>query len=106
MSQELNNNVETATPLSYLQLISQDEKAVKAEKRVITAQESALELNRAIFTLNSDISKLTRQINTAKRQIPYSVSTEYALAQKLKEAQTKLDFAQAIKAERFADAQI
>jgi len=98
----------TATPVqvTYLQLISKDEKEQKVEGLKIKAQEANLEVSRSIMNLKADIASKTSQLLAVQRQIPYSVSTEYAVTKELTELNAKLAFAEEIKATRFADAQI
>lgn len=91
---------------TYLQLISQDEKAVKIEGLHIKAQEASLEVSRDIMNLKSGIAKKQSALAAVQRQIPYSVGTEYTLTQEIAELQTKLDFAVQIKETRFSDATI
>ena len=93
-------------PTTYLQLISQDEKAVKIEGLHIKAQEASLEVSREIMNLKSSIAKKSTEVAALKRQIPYDVRAEYKASNELSELTNRLEFALAIKAERFADATI
>lgn len=102
MSTENTNN----TALTYLQLISKDEKAVKAEKLILRAQESGLALNKDIFDIKTEISKVKSAIALAQRQVPYSAQVEYNGVQKLAALEAKLKFYSDIKTERFSDAQV
>lgn len=97
-----NNN----TLPTYLQLISKDEKEVKLEGLQIKAQESSIEIQREIMSLNSEIARTRALIAKSQRMIPYSVKAEYTLVQKLVEATKKLEFAKAIKQQRFSDVSI
>lgn len=97
-----NNN----TLPTYLQLISKDEKEVKLEGLQIKAQESSIEIQREIMSLNSEIAKTRSMITKAQRMIPYSVKAEYLLVEKLGGAIRKLEFAKAIKQQRFSDVSI
>lgn len=92
--------------VSYLQLISKDEKEQKVEGLKIKAQEANLEVSRSIMNLKADIAVKTSLLLAAQRQIPYSVSSEYAISLALAELNAKLSFAENVKATRFADAQI
>ena len=96
----------TVTTPTYLELISKDEKAVKLESLKLKAQEAALELNREIFNLTSKIQSKKNELATAQRAIPYSVAVEYKISQDIANTQTQLEFAQAVRTERFADATI
>lgn len=106
MAENANATAATVVAPTYLELISKDEKAVKKEGLSIVAQESGLEVTRAIFAVKSEIAKTSQLLTTSQRQVPYSVNTEFNLAKKLSELQTKLNFFQEIKAVRFRDAQI
>jgi len=100
-------NATTATAATtYLQLISQDEKATKVEALKLKAQESGLALNQEIFNLTVDISKKNTEISALQRQIPYSITAEYKATNELAELNKRLEFANAVKAERFSDSQI
>jgi len=94
------------TAATYLQLISKDEKQVKVEGLTIKAQEASLEVSREIMNLKSSIAKKTTELEASKRQIPYDVRSEYKLTNELQELNNRLEFAQAIKSERFSDANI
>lgn len=96
----------TETKPTYLQLISQDEKTVQKESLKLKAQEAGLELNRQIFNLTVKISQKEAEIAKLQRQIPYSVAAEYAATVELSQYNEQLEFAKAIKEERFADASI
>jgi hypothetical protein len=96
----------TTTSTSYFALISQDEKATKAEALKLKAQESGLALNQEIFNLTVDISKKNTEIAALQRAIPYSVGAEYRATNELAELNKRLTFANTVKTERFADSQI
>jgi|SRR6187402_104150 len=96
----------TTAPTTYFALISQDEKATKAESLKLKAQESGLALNQEIFNLTVDISKKNTQILALQRIIPYSVADEYRATKELTELEARLAFANTVKTERFSDSQI
>lgn len=96
---------ETKT-VTYLQLISRDEKAVAKEGLAIKAQEASIEVQREIMNLNSQIAQKNSAIAKAQRQIPYSVKAEFALTSELVRLEEALEFTQAIKTERFSDVSI
>ena len=87
---------------TYLELISQDEKAVQKESLKLKAQEAALELNREIVK----ISQKQAEIAKLQRCIPYSVAAEYTANFQLSILEDQLDFAKTVKEERFSDASI
>ncbi len=97
-----------ATPVAqtYLQLISQDEKAAKSEALKITAQEQALNLNKTIFDYGVLINKTKINLEAAKKAVPYQVENEFTLSRNLAEYEARLAFAQEVKAARFADSQV
>ena len=99
-------NATETTAVTYLQLISKDEKQVQKENLVIKAQEAALTVAREILALNSAISVKKGQIESAQRAIPYNVVAEYRLTKELEELQAGLSFAQGVKDSRFTDATI
>ena len=96
----------TTTPATYLELISQDEKAVKKEGLGIRAQEASIEVQKEIMNLNSAIAKKSNVLKAAKRQVPYNVNAEYTVTKELIELENKLEFVQDIKKERFSDVSI
>lgn len=95
----------TAKP-TYLELISQDEKAAKKEGLAIRAQEASIEVQKEIMNLNSSIAKKKNVLAAAKRQVPYNVCAEHGAVVELEALEAKLKFIQAIKEERFADVSI
>lgn len=90
--------------MTYLQLISQDEKNVQEEELKIVAQEAALELNRTKLELLVSIQKANSHISKLMRAVPYNVSDEYDARYKLAELEDKLKFVDAVRASRFSDA--
>lgn len=96
----------TAAAVTYLQLISQDEKAQKKESLSIKAQEGAISVQKDIMELRAGIANVSTRIEAAKRQIPYSVKAEYKLTQEKNELESALEFATAILNERFSDSRI
>lgn len=93
-------------PVTYLELISQDEKAVKREGLAIRAQEASIEVQKEIMNLNSAIAKAKNVLVAAKRQVPYNVNSEYLATNSLTELEAKLKFVKAIKTVRFSDVTI
>lgn len=91
---------------TYLELISKDEKTQKAESLMLKAQEAGLELSRAIFNLNTDIAAAKTRLAATQKAIPYSVAAEYKAVKDLEQLEARLEFAQAIKSERFSDATV
>lgn len=106
MATERATTATETTAVTYLQLISKDEKQVQKENLVIKAQEAALTVAREILALNSAISVKKGQIEKAQRAIPYDVTVEFKLTKELTELQAALEFAQGVKESRFTDATI
>ena len=104
-----NNNdtatTQTTTP-TYLELISRDEKVVQKENLKITAQEAALVVSKEVLALRSEEAVLKSELEKVKRSVPYSLSAEWNVAQKLVKVQERLVFANSIKDTRFSDATI
>lgn len=98
--------VATTEKLTYLQLISQDEKTQKSEALQIKAQEASIEVQREIMNLNSEIAQKRSAIMAAQRQIPYNVKQEYRLTVELDKLEEALSFTQGIKKDRFSDVSI
>lgn len=96
----------TNAPVTYLQLISQDEKQAKTENLKLKAQEAGLEVSRSLFELGSALAKKKTALAFAQKQIPYSVVAEYTLTQDIKEIEAKIEFVTEVKNTRFGDAQI
>jgi len=92
--------------VTYLSLISQDEKTVKKAELQIRAQEASIEVQREIMNLNSQIASANNALAKAQRQVPYCVKTEYNLTSKLNSLNEALDFTQEIKETRFSDVSI
>ena len=110
MSSNNNNNAtattaNTTTP-TYLELISRDEKVVQKENLKITAQEAALVVSKEVLALRSEEAVLKSELEKVKRSVPYSLSAEWNVAQKLVKVQGRLVFANSIKDTRFSDATI
>lgn len=106
MSTENNNaSVATTTP-TYLELISRDEKVVQKENLKITAQEAALVVSKEVLALRSEEAVLKSELEKVKRSVPYSLSAEWNVNQKLVKVQERLVFANDIKDTRFSDATI
>ena len=108
MSSNNNNNAtatNTTTP-TYLELISRDEKVVQKENLKITAQEAALVVSKEVLALRSEEAVLKSELEKVKRSVPYSLSAEWNVAQKLAKVQERLVFANSIKDTRFSDATI
>ena len=104
-----NNNNATATNTTaptYLELISRDEKVVQKENLKITAQEAALVVSKEVLALRSEEAVLKSELEKVKRSVPYSLSAEWNVAQKLVKVQERLVFANSIKDTRFSDATI
>ena len=106
-----NNNNATATTTNttaptYLELISRDEKVVQKENLKITAQEAALVVSKEVLALRSEEAVLKSELEKVKRSVPYSLSAEWNVAQKLVKVQERLVFANEIKDSRFSDATI
>lgn len=95
----------TTTP-TYLELISRDEKVVQKENLKITAQEAALVVSKEVLALRSEEAVLKSELEKVKRSVPYSLSAEWNVAQKLVKVQERLVFANDIKDTRFSDATI
>lgn len=102
----MENTNSTVAQLTYLQLISKDEKTVQKENLKIKAQEAALNVSRDILALNSEIAVKKSQVENAQRAIPYSVAAEYKLSKELVELEARLAFANSVKDSRFTDATI
>ena len=104
------NNHDTATTQTtaptYLELISRDEKVVQKENLKITAQEAALVVSKEVLALRSEEAVLKSELEKVKRSVPYSLSAEWNVAQKLIKVQERLVFANSIKDTRFSDATI
>jgi hypothetical protein len=92
--------------VTYLQLISQDEKTQKTEALQIKAQEASIEVQREIMNLNSQIAQKKSAIVAAQRQIPYDVKSEFKLTSELARLEEALEFTQDIKKSRFSDVSI
>lgn len=92
--------------LTYLELISKDEKQVKREELSIKAQEAYIEVQREIMNINSKIAAKKQSITKAQRQIPYSVRTEYLLSKELQALEESLEFVKEIKENRFNDTNV
>ncbi len=92
--------------VTYLQLISQDEKTVKREELSIKAQEASIDVQREIMDLNAQIAAKRSAIASSQRRIPYSVKQEYKLTVELAKLEEALEFAQEIKKNRFSDISI
>ena len=102
-----NNNAVTQTVApTYLELISRDEKVVQKENLKITAQEAALVVSKEVLALRSEEAVLKGELEKVKRSVPYSLSAEWNVAQKLFKVQERLVFANEIKDSRFSDATI
>lgn len=108
MSSNNNNNatVTNTTGPTYLELISRDEKVVQKENLKITAQEAALVVSKEVLALRSEEAVLKSELEKVKRSVPYSLSAEWNVAQKLVKVQERLVFANEIKDSRFSDATI
>ena len=108
MSSNNNNNatVTNTTAPTYLELISRDEKVVQKENLKITAQEAALVVSKEVLALRSEEAVLKSELEKVKRSVPYSLSAEWNVAQKLVKVQERLVFANEIKDSRFSDATI
>ena len=108
MSSNNNNNatVTNTTAPTYLELISRDEKVVQKENLKITAQEAALVVSKEVLALRSEEAVLKSELEKVKRSVPYSLSAEWNVAQKLAKVQERLVFANEIKDSRFSDATI
>lgn len=108
MSSNNNNNatVTNTTAPTYLELISRDEKVVQKENLKITAQEAALVVSKEVLALRSEEAVLKSELEKVKRSVPYSLSAEWNVAQKLVKVQERLVFANSIKDTRFSDATI
>lgn len=91
---------------TYFELISQDEKTVQKESLKLKAQEAGLELNREIFDLTVKIKAQETVLTGLQRRIPYSVGAEYNATKILVELEERLEFAKAVKEDRFSDAGI
>lgn len=92
--------------VTYLQLISQDEKKQQKEELAIKAQEASIEVQREIMNLNSQIAGRTSALKAIQRQIPYNVKQEYKITSELNSLKEALEFTKKIKAERFSDISI
>ena len=110
MSSNNNNNATATTAnttaLTYLELISRDEKVVQKENLKITAQEAALVVSKEVLALRSEEAVLKSELEKVKRSVPYSLAAEWNVAQKLAKVQERLVFANEIKDSRFSDATI
>ena len=107
MSNNNDNNAVTQTVApTYLELISRDEKVVQKENLKITAQEAALVVSKEVLALRSEEAVLKGELEKVKRSVPYSLSAEWNVAQKLVKVQERLVFANDIKDTRFSDATI
>lgn len=96
----------TETTVTYLQLISQDEKKQQKEELAIKAQEASIEVQREIMNLNSQIAARKSALKSIQRQIPYNVKQEYRISTELKDLEEGLAFVKKIKEERFSDISI
>lgn len=92
--------------VTYLQLISQDEKKQQKEELAIKAQEASIEVQREIMNLNAQIAAKNSALKTIQRQIPYNVKQEYRLTEELVKLEEALKFTKKIKEERFSDISI
>lgn len=99
------NTAVVAKP-TYLELISQDEKAVKVEALKIEAQRASIGVQTVVLELNGKISLAKIALSAAQKRVPYSVQAEYDAAQDLERLEAKLEFAKTIKDERFSDVTI
>ena len=95
-----------AKKVTYLQLISKDEKTVQKENLKIKEQEAALSVSRDILGLNAEISLAKAEVERTQRAIPYSVANEYKAVNRLAELTSRLEFAVEVKDSRFTDATI
>ncbi len=92
--------------LTYLQLISQDEKTQKTEALQIRAQEASLDVQREIMNLNAQIASKKNDLFGVQRQFPYNVKNEYKVCADIDKLEEALAFAQEIKKVRFSDVSI
>lgn len=92
--------------ITYLQLISQDEKKQQKEELAIKAQEASIEVQREIMNLNAQIAAKNSALKSVQRQIPYNVKQEYRLTEELVKLEEALKFIKKIKEERFSDISI
>jgi hypothetical protein len=98
-------NTTVAKP-TYLELISQDEKAVKIEGLKIEAQRASIGVQTVVLELNGKISLAKIALSAAQKRVPYSVQAEFEAVQSLESLEAKLAFAKTIKDERFSDVTI
>lgn len=99
-------STETRRPLTYLEMISQDEKSQKSAENKIQAQQQALTLDKAIFDLGVELNRAKVALETSKKAKTYSVFTEFTLVKTIKDLEEQLSFARNIKKERFFDAEV
>lgn len=92
-----------ATPVTYLSLISQDEKKLKQGELGIQAQGAYIAVQTEVMKLKQGIIALNNQLETAKRAIPYNLQTEFKVTQNLETENGRLAFAEKILKDRFAD---
>lgn len=94
------------TPTTYLEMISQDEKAAKVEGLKLKAQEAGLDVARTVFNLGADLAAKKSELARVQKQIPYSVAQEFKVSKEVKELEERLAFATEIKNTRFTDATV
>lgn len=106
MSQTVSNtpNEMKVEELTYLQLISQNEKAQEEANLKIKAQEANLEVSKKIIELTQIAESCRQKLQAAKRAIPYNLDVEFKYAKELANTQTALQYAMDVKAIRFKDA--
>jgi len=99
------NTAVVAKP-TYLELISQDEKAVKIEALKIEAQRASIAVQTVVLELNGKISLAKIALSATQKRVPYSVQAEFEAVQALEVLEARLAFAKEIKDERFSDVTI
>lgn len=100
------DNATTPVEKTYLELISQDKKEVKAAEYLEAAQKASLSTQTDIVKLNSEIATAKTRLAKAKSLIPYSAIGEYKATKTVADLEEQLEFVKSVYSSRFTDAAI
>ena len=87
--------------VSYLEMISQDEKKIKKEQLEFKAKEAQHNVDMTILETEKKIYSLKTELEEAKRAVPYDVSKEIELVNEIEGLEASLEKAKAIREERW-----
>jgi len=99
-------NAKTKKAVTYLQMITRDEKKLKQEQAIYKAQEAKLKTDSEILKLTSELSVAKNKLAVAQSRVPYSASVEFEVTKEIMELEERLEFFKAIQSERFTDVSI